>query len=140
MTNINTSTLSTQSMSKNSSASSSLTTDDFYQLMVAQFKNQDPTNPTDSGDYLNQMIQMAVIEAIDTINTTSITSYAASLVGKEVTVAESDSKGNISEVAGVVTATGTYSGEQIIIIDGKSYKLSQIMAIGRLESAESSGE
>ena len=140
MTNINTSTLSTAATSSNSSASSSLTTDDFYQLMVAQFKNQDPTNPTDSGDYLNQMIQMAVIEAIDTINTTSIISYAASLVGKEVTVAENDSSGNIKEVSGVVSATGTYSGEQIIIVDGNSYKLSQIMAIGKLESAESSDE
>lgn len=140
MTNINTSTLSTASTSKKASASKSLTTDDFYQLMVAQFKNQDPTNPTDSGDYLNQMIQMAVIEAIDTINTTSITSYAASLVGKEVTVGENDSKGNISELAGVVTATGTYAGEQIVIIGGKSYKLSQIMAIGRLESAKNIGD
>lgn len=137
MTNINTSTLANTSASTSSSSSNSLTVDDFYQLMVAQFQNQDPTNPSDTGDYLNQMLQMTVIETIDAINTTSMTTYAASLVGKEVTVASYDSKNNLTEVCGVVTATGTYSGNQIIIIDGKSYSLSQIMAIGRLESAES---
>jgi len=145
MTNINTSALatsatSTKASTAKSSSSDSLTMDDFYQLMVAQFQNQDPTNPSDTGDYLNQMIQMAVVDAIDTINTTSITTYAASLVGKEVTVASYDSKNNMTEVSGVVTATGTYSGDQIIIIDGKSYALSQIMAIGHLPSADSSTE
>lgn len=135
MTNINASSNAKTATSSSSKSSNSLTMDDFYQLMVAQFQNQDPTNPSDTGDYLNQMIQMAVVEAIDTINTTTITTYAASLVGKEVTVASYDSKNNLTEVSGVVTATGQYSGEQIIIIDGKSYALSQIMAIGKLDSA-----
>ena len=135
MTNINTSAIAKTAMSSSSGSSNTLTMEDFYQLMVAQFQNQDPTNPSDTGDYLNQMIQMAVVEAIDTINTTTVTTYAASLVGKEVTVASYDSKNNLTEICGVVTATGTYSGQQIIIIDGKSYALSQIMAIGKLDSA-----
>ncbi|MGE4213250.1 MAG: flagellar hook capping FlgD N-terminal domain-containing protein [Anaerotignaceae bacterium] len=140
MTNINSTTKATTATTASSTASSSLTMDDFYQLMVAQFQNQDPTNPSDTGDYLNQMIQMAVVDAIGTITETSVTSYAASLVGKEVTVASYDSKNNMTEVCGVVTATGKYADDQIIIIDGKSYALSQIMAIGRLPSAESSSE
>lgn len=135
MTNMNTSATAKTSATTSSKSSDTLTMDDFYQLMVAQFQNQDPTNPSDTGDYLNQMIQMAVVEAIDTINTTTITTYAASLVGKEVTVASYDNKNNLIEVSGVVTATGTYSGQQIIIVDGKSYALSQIMAIGKLDSA-----
>lgn len=142
MTSINATNTAKTATTSRSKSSDSLTMDDFYQLMVAQFQNQDPTNPSDTGDYLNQMIQMAVVEAIDTINTTTITTYAASLVGKEVTVASYDNKNNLTEVSGVVTATGQYSGEQIIIVDGKSYKLSQIMAIGKLDSTttETDGE
>lgn len=134
MTNINASNVANTAKSKTSKSSNDLSMDDFYKLMAAQFQNQDPTSPTDTGEYLNQMVQMAVVEAIETINTTSITTYAASLVGKEVTVATYD-KNQLKEVSGIVTATGQYSGEQIIIIDGKSYALSQIMAIGKLDSA-----
>lgn len=136
MTNMNASATAKTATAATAKASGTLTMDDFYKLMVAQFQNQDPTSPSDTGDYLNQMIQMAVVEAIDTINTTTITTYAASLVGKEVTVASYDNKNNLTEVSGVVTATGTYSGQQIIIVDGKSYALSQIMAIGKLDSAK----
>ena len=134
MTNINASNVANTAKSASSKASNTLEMEDFYKLMAAQFQNQDPTSPTDTGDYLNQMVQMAVVEAIDAITATSVTTYAASLVGKEVTVATYD-KNELKEGSGVITATGQYTGEQIIILDGKSYKLSQIMAIGKLDSA-----
>lgn len=137
MANMDVSPKSPSAASKKSSSNNTLTMNNFYQLMAAQFQNQDPSNPGDTGDYINQMMQMAVIDAINTITATTVTTYAASLVGKEVTIASYDSKNNITEVYGTVTATGVYAGEQVIIVDGKTYRLSQIMAIGKLESTDS---
>ena len=109
---------------------------DFYKLMAAQLQNQDMTNPMSQSEFMNQMTQMTVIQSINTFTDISVTTYAASLVGKEVTVAEVDSKGEITEVFGTVTATGLYGGEQIIFVNGKSYKLAQIMSVGKLPEKE----
>lgn len=118
--------------STNKTSSNSLDIDDFYKLMAAQLQNQDVMNPADESDLMNQMMQIAVINAIDTFKDISTTSYAASLVGKDVTVAATNADGKTQEVYGTVTGTGLYSGEQIIFIDGKSYKLSSILAVGKL--------
>ena len=128
---------SSSNSSSSSTSSTSLDMDDFYKLMAAQLQNQDVLNPADESDLMNQMMQIAVINAIDTFTDISTTSYAASLVGKDVTVAATNADGTTQEVYGTVTATGLYSGEQIIFIDGKSYKLSDILSIGKLPDTTS---
>lgn len=115
-----------------SAGSTSLDMTDFLQLIVAQFQNQDPENAASTSDMLNQMVQMSVVQAINTITDATTLMYAASLVGKEVTVGQYDSKGKLQEVVGTVTATGTYNGEQVVFVDGVSYTMSSIMAIGKL--------
>lgn len=128
--------------STNSSAgSTSLDMTDFLQLIVAQFQNQDPENAASSTDMLNQLVQMSVVQAIKTITDATTLQYAASLVGKEVTVGQYDKKGKLEEIVGTVTATGTYNGEQVVFVDGVSYTMSSIMAIGRLpEKTEAAGD
>ena len=59
--------------------------------------------------------------------------YAASLVGKTVTVGQYNSNNEIEEIVGTVTGTGTYQGAQVIFLDnGGMYALNEIMAIGTL--------
>ena len=58
--------------------------------------------------------------------------YAASLVGKTVTVGQFDEEGNIQEIVGTVTGTGTYQGSPVIFVDGEMYALNDIMAVGTL--------
>jgi flagellar basal-body rod modification protein FlgD len=135
MTNISNGTASTSSSSQlktETTGKSTLDIDDFYQLMAAQLQNQDMTNPTDSSEFMNQLTMMTTVQAIEDITNVSLISYAASLVGKDVTIGQTDSDGNISELYGTVTATGMYSGEQVVFVDGTSYKLSAIMAVGKL--------
>lgn len=115
-----------------SSGSNTLTTEDFYQLMAVQIQNQTIDDTYDTSQFLDQMIQMAVIDAIDTMTTISTTQYAASMVGKEVTVGVTDAVGNVEEVFGEVTATGILNGVQVIFVNDVAYTLSQIMAIGKL--------
>ncbi len=55
--------------------------------------------------------------------------YAASLVGKNVTVSEKDSTGKLAEVTGVVTGCSFESGNASIMINGKSYALSSVTKV-----------
>ena len=116
---------------------------DFLSLMVAQFTNQGMENTADISDMLNQLVQMQMVTALASMSTTmetmtdhSIMTYAASLVGKEVTVAGYDEAGNYSERIGTVTATGSYSGEQVIFMNDQMFYMTQIIAVGRLPSTE----
>lgn len=132
MTNIATVNGNVKTLKTASTGNNTISIDDFYKLMAAQLQNQDMTNPTDQTEFINQMTQLTVVRAIETFTDISITSYAASLVGKDVTIAGVNTDGTLNEIYGTVTATGLYGGEQIVFVNDKSYKLSQIMAIGKL--------
>lgn len=58
--------------------------------------------------------------------------YAASLVGKTVTVGQYDEDGKLQEIEGVVTGTGNYQGVPVIFVNDKMYPLNSIMAVGKL--------
>ncbi len=52
------------------------------------------------------MVMMQMVDAMTNMTQASIMGYAASLVGKTVTVGEVDSNGRVQEVVGTVTGTG----------------------------------
>lgn len=115
---------------------------DMLSLMIAQFQNQTIDNQADTNDMMNQLIQMTVMQAMTEMSTqveeltqANVMSYAASLVGKEVTVGVyNEETKKIDEIVGTVTATGIYDGMNVIFIGDKSYTLSSVMAVGRLPS------
>ena len=119
---------------------------DFLQLMVAQLQNQTIDNTADTSDLINQLVQMSVVQmmssvktSLDTLSASSTMSYAASLVGKTVTVGTYDEEGNIQEVVGEVTGTGTYQGSMVIFVNGEMYPLNSIMAVGTLPEIPDEG-
>ena len=103
---------------------------------------EDIDNQADTNDMMNQLIQMTVMQAMTEMSTqveeltqANVMSYAASLVGKEVTVGVyNEETKKIDEIVGTVTATGIYDGMNVIFIGDKSYTLSSVMAVGRLPS------
>lgn len=121
-----------------------LTFEDMLSLMVTQLQNQTIDNTADTNDMMNQLISMTVMQslttlttAVEEVQTASVMSYAASLVGKEVTLGVyNEQTKKIEEVYGTVEASGTYDGRQVIFVDGKSYFLSDIMAVGKLPPIE----
>lgn len=122
--------------STNKKAGSSLDMTDFLTLMVAMLQNQDIDNAASTTDMMNQFVQMSVVQAITNISTliddSTVLTYAASLVGKEVTIGEVVGK-EMVETVGTVIGTGTLNGQQVIFLDNdKSYYLNQILAVGRL--------
>lgn len=108
----------------------------FLTMMLAQFQNQSIDDTADTSEMLNQLVQMQMVQALVNMTDASVMSYAASLVGKEVTIGTYDAKGKLQETVGTVTATGTYGGEQVIFLGDQCFKMSQILAVGRLPSNE----
>ena len=113
--------------------------EDYLQLMVQQLQHQTMDNATATSDMLNQMVQMSVVEmmtkvqtSIDSLVEANTLTYAASLVGKTVTIGVYDDQGNLQELVGEVTGTGTYQGSPVIFVGGEMYALSDIMAVGTL--------
>lgn len=105
---------------------------DFLTLMVTELTNQSIDQTADTSDMLNQLVQMQMVEAMVNMTDASMMTYAASLVGKEVTVGQMNSDGKVEEIYGEVTGTGTMNGQQVIFVNDKYYYLNEIMAVGKL--------
>lgn len=109
---------------------------DFLTLMVTELQSQSIDATADTSDMLNQMVMMQMVDALTNMTDASIMSYAASLVGKTVTVGQYDAKGNLEEVVGTVSGTGTMGGEQVVFVNDKYYHMNEIMAVGTLPKTE----
>ena len=68
------------STSSSSSGGNNITANDFMTLLVAEMKNQDPTQPTDPSAYLQQLVSVNSLQQLISINQgiTSITSGSSS--------------------------------------------------------------
>lgn len=110
----------------------SLNMTDFLTLMLAEFQHQSIDDTADTSEMLNQLVQMQMITALTNLTDSSVMTYAASLVGKEVTIGVYDEKGTLHEIVGTVSGTGTYGGTQVIFVNDTLYTMDQILAVGRL--------
>ena len=120
---------------------------DFFQLIATQLQYQDPTSPMDNNELMAQMTQMAMVQSLiamtDSMKTsTAVTTqtYAAGLIGQEVTVAVTE-----ENEYGQAIPTGVkygkvcsvnLSGETPTVRlegDSKDYPLSYIMGMGKID-------
>lgn len=93
---------------QNTASAQSATTVDyqsFLKLLVAEMKNQDPTNPMESTDYVAQLASFSQVEQSVQINTkldqilqASVLSQAGSIIGRTVTSADGATSGTVTEV------------------------------------------
>ena len=61
---------STTGTSSSSTNASSISANDFLQLLVTEMQNQDPTAATDPNEYINQLVQVNSLEQLVSINQT----------------------------------------------------------------------
>lgn len=108
---------------------SSLTTQDFLQLLAAQLANQDPSNPTDSTQFISQMAQFSSLQAMDQLSQTMNQQYGASLVGKKVTVTSVDTRGRKVTSQGIVSSMKHSSTGDTIMVNGKEFKLTDVTQV-----------
>ncbi len=98
--------------------------DAFLKLLVAQLKNQDPTNPTDSAEFMAQLASFSTVEQgikmntkLDSMITSLALTQADGLIGKTVT--SSDGK-----ISGVVDSVRIVSGGAVALLtNGKQLPL-----------------
>jgi flagellar basal-body rod modification protein FlgD len=145
-TSSDSSTSSTSSSSSSTSGSSSssstgtaqtLDQNDFLTLLIKQMTNQDPLNPQSDTEFASQMAQFTALEQTKTLvskmsdlSSSSSLQQASSLIGKTVTVTDSDS----TSVQGVVSGVAVSDGTAQIVINGTTYGLSSITSISNTNS------
>lgn len=101
----------------------------FLRLLVAQMKNQDPTNPMDSTQYVAQLAAFSQVEQSIQMNTkleqmlqSSALAQADSLIGRTVTSADGEVSGTVASVRllsdGLVAVLA--DGTQMVVEPGVS--------------------
>lgn len=77
----------------------------FLRLLVAQLKNQDPTNPTDGAQFLSQLASFSSVEQgiqtntrLDALLTSSLLTQADGIIGRTITSADGATSGRIKSV------------------------------------------
>lgn len=149
----------TGSYTVESNDKNTLTMTGYFQLLATQLQNQDMSNPMDNSELMAQMTQMAMVQSMSAMteamtNSTAINTqtYAASLVGQEVTMAitEKNSYGQETPVDvkyAKVEWVDFTTGDPTIKLEGddKKYSLVHLVGMGRVpnpfkdQTGESSG-
>jgi flagellar basal-body rod modification protein FlgD len=87
---------STATGSTTSTSNNAVNYNAFLQLLIAEMKNQDPTNPTDTSQYMSQFAQMSSVEQamqtntkLDALLSSSALSQADGLIGRTATFTDS---------------------------------------------------
>lgn len=116
------------------SSQQSLDKDAFLQLLVAQMKYQDPSNPTDATQFMAQTAQFTLVEQFQAVQAltqsmldTSRSQTAVSLVGQQVTW--TDSAG--TSQTGVVSSVSMESGEPVLTIGDSLVRLDAVTHVGQ---------
>jgi flagellar basal-body rod modification protein FlgD len=101
----------------------------FLQLLIAQMKNQDPTNPTDPSQFMSQLASFSSVEQamqtnakLDAMMTSSALSQAEALIGRTVTTGDGLVSGKVLSVN--VSSSGSTAllegGQVVQLADGVS--------------------
>jgi flagellar basal-body rod modification protein FlgD len=122
-----TSTASQAAAATNATAKANVDYDSFLRLLVAELKNQDPTEPMDSTQYIAQLASFSNVEQgiqtndkLDDLIQMGHLQQAGSIIGRTLTSPEGDVSGVIEEVRvfddGIIAVLE--NGEQVVVSGG----------------------
>jgi Flagellar hook capping protein len=121
---------STQNGTNNrTTGNSSVSKDEFLQILAAQLSNQDPMNPTSDTDFIGQMAQFSALEQMQNLNTSFTSFQASSMIGKNVLATVTNSDGTSSQVYGQVTGVTTDNGTTYLDVGSNEVSLDQVSAV-----------
>ena len=106
---------------------------DFFKIMAAQLKYQDPNNPMDTDKMVSSMLQTQVIgtlakvtESMAVLQKSSEFKFVSDLYGKQITINDrKENKKITGKVDGIVLGPVPE-----VIIEGKKYSAGDIVGIG----------
>lgn len=122
-----TSTAASSTAATASTAKANVDYESFLRLLVAELKNQDPTEPMDSTQYIAQLASFSNVEQgiqtntkLDDLIQMGHLQQAGSIIGRTLTSPEGDVSGVIEEVRvfddGIIAVLE--SGEQVVVSGG----------------------
>ena len=117
ITNISNDYIIQPSSTEPSNDPSILDSQDFMDLMITQLQNQNPMEPMDNSEYISQMAEFSALEEMQSMNNSINTMYAFGLMGKEVTLNNSD--GTIT--TGIVDSVSMKNGVNYLEVNGIQY-------------------
>jgi flagellar basal-body rod modification protein FlgD len=124
--------LSTAASSATDKAANQDSKDMFLQLLVAQMKYQDPSNPADSSEFLSQSAQFTSLEKMQSIADqtglllgASMAFGSSSLVGRQVTYTLEEGK----EVTGTVSSVEFGPNGPVLTVDGVEVPIANLLSV-----------
>jgi len=122
-----------------------LRSEDFFNILVTELRQQDPLAPSKTADMINQVAQIRSIElskrltdTLAQLSSRQQTAGASALLGKHVTATVTGADGTKTEVSGIVTGVRfTSDGAVVLELDtGQSVLASNVTRITSPEAAE----
>lgn len=130
---LQTSTTSSESL-KNSSNKSTVDSDTFLTLLVAEMQNQDPLEPTSNTEWVSQYATFTQVEQMTEMGESMDMLRANSMIGKEVVMkVTSESTGETSYKRGVVDYVTVEDGKAFLVIDEEKYSMSDLDSVASEE-------
>ena len=127
-----------QPKTASSNSNSMLDPQAFLQLLVAQLKYQDPSNPTDTSTFMNQTAMLSQVQTMDSMGTTlsaladaQQAQTATNLIGKQVTYLDSHGL----RQTGVVSSAELASSGATLKVGEVTVSLSDIVGVGQPATA-----
>ncbi len=104
--------------------------DAFMQILVAQMKYQDPLEPTSNTEYISQYATFTQVEQLSNMASAMSLSRASEMVGKTVTIKQTNPEnGTSTEIQGVVDYVN-YSGNKAYLnIGGVNYDIEDVIQV-----------
>lgn len=116
--------------------------EDFLKLLVAQLKNQDPSNPVENSEFLGQIAQFSMVSGIDSLGASfdSVASslfstqamQASQLVGKDILIETNTAELSEGESIEGVLESSTSASNVKIFVENQSGLLVQTLNLGNI--------
>jgi flagellar basal-body rod modification protein FlgD len=128
---LQTHTTSSDSLSQTSkSDNSTVDSDTFLTLLIAEMQNQDPLEPTSNTEWVSQYATFTQVQQMSEMADAVDMLRANTLVGKDVIMkVTSASTGDVTYARGTVDYAEYEDGNSILVIDGNKYSLSDLDSV-----------
>ena len=127
---LQTSSTSSESLSKANNNPNEVDSDMFLTLLVAEMQNQDPLEPTSNTEWVSQYATFTQVEQMNEVTASMDLVRANGLVGQEVIVkVTSQSTGETSYKRGNVDYVLVENGEPLLVIDENKYSIDDLDTI-----------
>jgi flagellar basal-body rod modification protein FlgD len=127
---LQTQTTSGDSLTQTSKSNSTVDSDTFLTLLVAEMQNQDPLEPTSNTEWVAQYATFTQVEKMTEMAESVDMLRANELVGKDVIMkTTSVSTGDVTYTRGKVEYAMVEDGKSILVIDGNKYSLSDLDSV-----------